>query len=221
MKYITIAIDGPGAAGKSSVAKEVARQLNYTYIDTGAMYRCLALYALKNHIDIFDEQALCKAIDSIQIELSNTGKVRMNQEDVTLDIRSSEVTNSVSQVSSPRCVREKFVLLQQKLVDGLNGVVMDGRDIGTVVLPNADLKIFQIASSSVRAERRYRENISKGIHTPLYELEEEIKKRDALDRTKPFGALKKADDAIEIDTSNMTFEEVVQTILNLAKDLIK
>lgn len=220
-KFITIAIDGPGAAGKSSVAKEIARRLNYTYIDTGAMYRCLALYALNNNISVDDEEALCEAVDHLDIQLSNTGKVILNGEDVSLAIRSSAVTNNVSPVSSPRSVREKFVKLQQKLAKQQNGVVMDGRDIGTVVLPDADLKIFQIASPEVRAKRRYDENLTKGIHTPLKDLEEEIKRRDYLDENKSFGALKKAHDAIELDTSYMSFEEVVEHILNLAKDLIK
>ena len=221
MKYITIAIDGPGAAGKSSVAKEVARRLNYTYIDTGAMYRCLTLYALENHISLEDEKALCEAVDHLDILLTNHGSVYLNQKDVTTAIRNREVTNSVSLVSSPRCVREKFVLLQQKLAQKQKGVVMDGRDIGTVVLPFADLKIFQVASSRIRAQRRYEENLKKGIHTPLSVLEEEIKQRDYLDENKPFGALKKAKDVIEIDTSNMSIEEVVKTIIKLAKDLIK
>ena len=221
MKYITIAIDGPGAAGKSSVAKEVARRLNYTYIDTGAMYRCLTLYALENQIPLKDEKALCEAVDHLDIQLTNHGSVYLNQKDVTAAIRNREVTNSVSLVSSPRCVREKFVLLQQKLAQKQKGVVMDGRDIGTVVLPFADLKIFQVASSRIRAQRRYEENLKKGIHTPLSVLEEEIKQRDYLDENKPFGALKKAKDAIEIDTSNMSIEEVIETIIKLAKDLIK
>ncbi len=220
MKYLTIAIDGPGAAGKSTVAKEVAKRLNYTYIDTGAMYRCLAYYALQNQLPISDEKKLCDAIDDLDIQLSNTGKVVLNQEDVTNKIRSSEVTNIVSFVSSPRCVREKFVQLQQKLASKQQGVVMDGRDIGTVVLPQADLKIFQIASPSVRAKRRFEENQLKGIFTPLEILEEEIKQRDYLDENKPFGALKKANDAYELDTSNMTLEEVIQKVIDLAKELI-
>jgi len=220
MKYLTIAIDGPGAAGKSTVAKEVAKRLNYTYIDTGAMYRCLAYYALQNKLPISDEKTLCDAIDDLDIQLSNTGKVVLNQEDVTNKIRSSEVTNIVSFVSSPRCVREKFVQLQQKLASKQQGVVMDGRDIGTVVLPQADLKIFQIASPSVRAKRRFEENQLKGIFTPLEILEEEIKQRDYLDENKPFGALKKANDAYELDTSNMTLEEVIQKVIDLAKELI-
>ena len=220
MKYITIAIDGPGAAGKSTVAKEVARRLNYTYIDTGAMYRCLALYVLENQIDYQDETKLVQAVDCLDIQLSNNGKVFLNNKDVTQNIRSSAVTNLVSRVSSPRCVREKFVRLQQDLAKNKQGVVMDGRDIGTVVLPHADLKIFQVASSSVRAKRRYEENLTKGIHTSLDVLEKEIKERDYLDTNKPF-ALKKAQDAIELDTSYLTIEEVVQIILNYAKDLIK
>ncbi len=221
MKYITIAIDGPGAAGKSTVAREVANRLNYTYIDTGAMYRCLALYAIENHLDYMDDDILADAVDNLNINLTNNGKVYLNDKDVTRAIRGSKVTNIVSRVSSPRKVREKFVRLQQELAKNQNGVVMDGRDIGTVVLPDAELKIFQVASPAVRAKRRYEENLSKGIDTPLDVLEEEIRQRDYLDANKPFGALKKASDAIELDTSYLSIEEVVQIILKYAKDMIE
>jgi len=218
---LIIAIDGPGAAGKSTVAKLVAKKLNYTYIDTGAMYRCLALYALENNIDIKDEDALAKAASEISIFMDESANVFLNSRNVSKEIRGVEVTKIASPVSYPRKVREVFVSKQRELAEkAQNGVVMDGRDISTVVLPNADLKIYQIASSYVRAKRRYDENVTKGILTPLEEIEKEIAHRDYLDMNKGFGALKKAEDAIELDTSDMSIEEVVNFIINKAMELM-
>lgn len=220
-KKLIIAIDGPGAAGKSTVAKLLAKKLNYTYIDTGAMYRCLALYAYRNNIDVEDVDALVKATNQIDIFMDESGKVYLDKEDVTHAIRTAEVTRLASPVSYPRPVRELFVEKQRKLAnEAVNGVVMDGRDIGTVVLTNADLKIYQVASEKIRAKRRYDENILKGINTPLEELEKEIAHRDYLDINKGFGALKKAEDAIELDTSYMTIDEVVAFIYNKAMELM-
>lgn len=221
MKKLIIAIDGPGAAGKSTVAKALAKKMDYIYIDTGAMYRCLALHAIRNNIEVTDVDGLVKGLKEIDIRLDQSGKVFLNDEDVSLEIRGVAVTAIVSPVSYPRPVREILVEKQRELAENsTTGVVMDGRDIGTVVLPNADVKIYQIASPSVRAKRRYDENLTKGITTPLETIEEEIKHRDYLDMNKGYGALKKADDAIELDTSYMSIEEVVNFIYEKAMEMM-
>ena len=179
MKKLIIAIDGPGAAGKSTVAKLLAKKMGYIYIDTGAMYRCLALHAIRNNIEVSDVDGLVKGLKEIDIRLDQSGKVFLNDEDVSSEIRGVAVTAIVSPVSYPRPVREILVEKQRQLaLEANTGVVMDGRDIGTVVLTNADLKIYQIASHSVRAKRRYDENLTKGITTPLEIIEQEIKHRD-------------------------------------------
>ena len=218
---LIIAIDGPGAAGKSTVAKKLAKKLNLTYIDTGAMYRCLALYAYRNNIDPTDVDSLVEGLKTLDIFLDNAGRVYLNGEDVSLKIRTNEVTKLASPVSAPRPVREILVLKQQELAHkSENGVVMDGRDIGTVVLTDANIKIYQIASPRIRAERRYQENLEKGIECNLDELEKEIAHRDYLDMNKGYGSLKKADDAIELDTSYMSIDEVVDFIYNKALELM-
>ena len=221
MKKLIIAIDGPGAAGKSTVAKLLAKKMGYIYIDTGAMYRCLALHAIRNNIEVSDVDGLVRGLKEIDIRLDQSGKVFLNDEDVSSEIRGVAVTAIVSPVSYPRPVREILVEKQRQLaLEADTGVVMDGRDIGTVVLTNADLKIYQIDSPSVRAKRRYDENLTKGITTPLETIEEEIKHRDYLDMNKGYGALKKADDAIELDTSDMSIEEVVNFIYERAMELM-
>lgn len=221
MKKLIIAIDGPGAAGKSTVAKLLAKKMGYIYIDTGAMYRCLALHAIRNNIEVSDVDGLVKCLKEIDIRLDQSGKVFLNDEDVSSEIRGVAVTAIVSPVSYPRPVREILVEKQRQLaLEADTGVVMDGRDIGTVVLTNADLKIYQIASPSVRAKRRYDENLTKGITTPLEIIEQEIKHRDYLDMNKGYGALKKADDAIELDTSDMSIDEVVNFIYEKAMELM-
>ena len=221
MKKLIIAIDGPGAAGKSTVAKLLAKKMGYIYIDTGAMYRCLALHAIRKNIEVSDVDGLVKGLKEIDIRLDQSGKVFLNDEDVSSEIRGVAVTAIVSPVSYPRPVREILVEKQRQLaLEADTGVVMDGRDIGTVVLTNADLKIYQIASPSVRAKRRYDENLTKGITTPLEIIEQEIKHRDYLDMNKGYGALKKADNAIELDTSDMSIDEVVNFIYEKAMELM-
>lgn len=215
MKF-TIAIDGPAAAGKSTVAKGVAKILGYTYIDTGAMYRCVTLFSLQHGVDPKDESEVVKLLNQIEIELKPDGTILLNGEDVTLAIRSTEVAQNVSYIASYKEVRLHLVKQQRKLASK-SSVVMDGRDIGTYVLPNADIKIFQVATVKTRAIRRYEENLEKGIECGLDSIEEDIKRRDYIDSHRDFAPLKKAEDAHEIDTSYMSIEEAIQSVLDVIK----
>ncbi|MDM5187787.1 (d)CMP kinase [Bacillus sp. DX4.1] len=216
-KRISIAIDGPAAAGKSTVAKVVAKKLSYVYIDTGAMYRTLTHAALAKNVDIENEEKLMEVLKDVHIEFQqgeNTQLVFLNGEDVSEVIRTPEVTNRVSIVAKHRFVREEMVRRQQALAEK-GGVVMDGRDIGTHVLPNAEVKIFMLASVEERAERRHLENTQKGFASSLEQLKEEIAKRDKLDSEREVSPLKKADDALELDTTSFSIEEVVQKIMDI------
>src|SRR6478735_1813110 len=210
-KQISIAIDGPAAAGKSTVAKIIAETLSYIYVDTGAMYRALTYQAQKNQVDLQNEEELLHLLNETVIDLkpSESGQVViLNGQNVTSEIRSAEVTNSVS-----------IVARQQGLAkDG--GVVMDGRDIGTHVLPHAEVKIFLLASVDERAQRRHDENIKKGFESNLERLKEEIARRDKLDSEREVAPLKKAEDAIEIDTTSLSIEGVVEKILSITKERI-
>jgi cytidylate kinase len=219
MRKITIAIDGPAASGKSTVAKEVAKALNYIYIDSGAMYRALTLKALRSNIDVKDEASLVEMTKVSKITLDGI-HIYLDDEDVSEAIRSIDVTNNVSAVSSYEGVREEMVNLQKEY-GKKGGIVMDGRDIGTTVFPNAELKIFQIASVEERANRRYKENMRKGIACDLNTLKEEIKVRDFKDSTRSVSPLRKASDAIELDTSNLEPKEVVDKIIELARKIIE
>ncbi len=214
MKKISIAIDGPAAAGKSTIAKLVAKNLNYTYIDTGAMYRCVAYYALKNHIDYEDEAGVCALLKEIDIRMLPDGTVQLNKEDVTSLIRENEVSMGASIVSKYQQVREFLVAKQREMAQG-GGVILDGRDIGTVVLKDAELKIYQVASIECRALRRHKENLERGLESDLEAIKKEIAMRDEQDMNREISPLKKADDAIEIDTSEMTLDEVVANVMNL------
>ena len=220
MRKITFAIDGPAASGKSTVAKEVARALNYIYIDSGAMYRALTLKALNEKIDIKDEKSLIEMTKNTKIEIINE-RIYLDGVDVSETIRGIEVTNNVSTVCSYAGIREEMVNLQKKYGSKLGGIVMDGRDIGTTVFPNAELKIFQTASVEQRALRRYEENMRKGIGSDLETLKKEIELRDFKDSTREISPLRKADDAIVLDTSYLTPKEVVEKIVELAKKIIE
>ena len=218
MKKMNIAIDGPASAGKSTIAKKVAEQLGYIYLDTGAMYRTLTYAALSNEVDLQDEEALHTLLKGIRITFSTAEnemqRVFLNDEDVTDSIRSEEVTQNVSLVSSFAKVREEMVA-RQKSIARSGGVVMDGRDIGTVVLPDAEVKLFMTATAEERALRRYKENIAKGMTTSLEELTEDMKRRDHLDSTRSVSPLKKAEDAIVLDSTHLEIDEVVKQILGI------
>ncbi len=221
-KKISIAIDGPAAAGKSTVAKLVAETLSYIYIDTGAMYRALTYKALSQEINFEYESELHKLLSETEIELVAENKrqiVYLDGSDVTDEIRSAQVTNSVSIVSRHPSVREEMVKRQQLLAsDG--GVVMDGRDIGTHVLPDAELKVFLIASVEERANRRHEENLQKGYPSNLKQLHMEIEQRDKLDSEREVAPLKQAEDAILIDTTSLAINHVAERILELARERI-
>ncbi len=192
-KRISIAIDGPAAAGKSTVAKVVAKKLSYVYIDTGAMYRTITYAALEQKVDIENEEQLMEVVKNVKIEFQqgeNTQLVFLNGQDVSEVIRTPEVTNRVSIVAKHRLVREEMVRRQQELAEK-GGVVMDGRDIGTHVLPDAEVKIFMLASVEERAERRHLENMNKGFDSNLEQLKEEIAQRDKLDSEREVSPLKK------------------------------
>ena len=215
MKTIQIAIDGPASSGKSTVAKIIAKDFGYTYLDTGAMYRAATYIALKNQISSDEPSQLLELLEQYPISFgrAETGEqlVFVGDVDVTNPIRENEVTNAVSAFAAIPVVREKLVALQQEIAR-LGGIVMDGRDIGTVVLPQAELKIFLVASVDERAERRYKENLSKGIETDLETLKEEIASRDYKDSHRETSPLKQAEDAIYLDTTGLSILEVVEKI---------
>ncbi|MEM5018122.1 (d)CMP kinase [Metabacillus indicus] len=219
-RTISIAIDGPAAAGKSTVAKILAEDYSYLYIDTGAMYRALTYMVLKKNEDLEDEAAVKEILSDAHIELvpSESGQlVFVNGENVTEQIRSHEVTNSVSIAAKHASVREEMVKRQQDMA--VNGrVVMDGRDIGTHVLPNAEVKIFLRASVTERAKRRHEENLSKGFTSDLAQLELEIERRDKLDSEREVAPLKKAEDAVEIDTTSLSIQGVVDEIKKIVQE---
>lgn len=220
LKGLKIAIDGPAAAGKSTIAKMTAEKLMYTYIDTGAMYRALTYKALQRSIDISNGKALGELLadtDILLVPREGGQAVLLDGQDVSEAIRSSVVTGAVSEVAAHHEVRTLMVEKQRALGEEA-GVVMDGRDIGTHVLPNAELKIFMTASVKERALRRYAENKSRGIETSLEVLEKEIKNRDEADSNREVSPLKQAADAILLDTTSMTIEEVAAEISRLAKE---
>ena len=215
MKTIQIAIDGPASSGKSTVAKIIAKDFGYTYLDTGAMYRAATYLALQHQISPDQSSQLLELLDRYPISFgrSESGEqlVFLGDVDVSHPIRENAVTNAVSSFAAIPAIREKLVALQQEIAQQ-GGIVMDGRDIGTVVLPRAELKIFLVASVDERAERRYKENLSKGIETDLETLKEEIAARDYKDSHRETSPLKQAEDAIYLDTTGLTILEVVDKI---------
>lgn len=215
-----IAIDGPAGAGKSSVAKEFAKKLNMLYIDTGAMYRALTWKALKNDIDLTDNDKLsellkCSKLDLIPTKEKDSLKVFIDNLDITFEIREPLISQNVSLVSSHKDVRELMTTQQRNLAVSKCNVVMDGRDIGTVVFPNADIKIYLTASVEERAKRRLKEQLEKGISGNLDELIKEISKRDFSDSNREIAPLKAAEDAIKIDTTSMDYLAVLQKLIDI------
>jgi cytidylate kinase len=220
LKSIQIAIDGPSGAGKSTMAKLVSQKLGIMYLDTGAMYRALALKAIRQNIDTNDSEKVSELLSDFNISIkyeNGSQKVILNGEDVSDKIRTDEVSMGASNVSAIPAVRKRLVELQQKMASNTS-VVMDGRDIGTHVLPNADVKIFLTASVAQRALRRYNEQKDKGIlKKSLEEIEKEIEIRDYNDSHRAASPLKQADDAVLLDTSNYTIEESVEKILEIIR----
>ncbi|WP_077621715.1 (d)CMP kinase [Sediminibacillus massiliensis] len=220
---LAIAIDGPAAAGKSTVAKMIAKELSFIYIDTGAMYRALTWAAIKNNTDLEDGSKITGLLKRTVIDLQQSEdgqKVLVDDRDVTDEIRTQDVTNQVSIVAKHPDVRKEMVQRQRVLADQ-KGVVMDGRDIGTHVLPDAEVKIFLIASVEERAERRHKENLEKGYPSELEQLKKEIERRDQLDTEREASPLIKAEDAVEIDTTSLSINEVADRILEVVKGVTK
>lgn len=212
-----VAVDGPAGSGKGTVTKKIEKELGFLNLDTGATYRCVALEALRRGLTLEDKEKIIEVANQIDIKINSLGDkdiVLLNDEDVSEKIRTKGVTSIVSQVSSIIPVREKMVEVQRKLAVGKD-VIVEGRDIGTVVFPNAEVKIYLDASEEVRAKRRYEENLQKGINTTYEEVLENVRMRDYNDMHKKVGALKKAEDSIVVDSTDLTIEEVVDKIKNI------
>ena len=218
---MNIAIDGPAGAGKSTIARLAAKKLGYIYVDTGAMYRAIALYLIWRDIDIYDEEALTKALDRVKINIvyeNGVQHVFLNLQDVSAEIRSEKVSIMASKTSALSPVRAKLLDLQRDIAAS-NDVIMDGRDIGTNILPNAEVKIYLDASPDVRAQRRFDEMKNKGEKPDFESIKKNIIERDQQDMNRKLAPLKKADDAVLIDSSFMSIDEVVEEIIRLAKNV--
>ena len=212
MKNLIVAIDGPAGSGKSTIAKLVAKKFNFTYIDTGAMYRMITLYLLENNISFDNLDKIQKILNEINLDMKED-KFFLNNVDVSLKIREEIINENVSKVASIKAVRENLVNLQRKIASDKN-VILDGRDIGTVVFPNAQVKIFLVASAEERARRRYNEFMEKKVEITYDEVLKSLKERDHLDSTRKESPLVKASDALELDTTNLKIDEVVNFISN-------
>ena len=217
---IAVAIDGPAAAGKSTVAKKVAEIMHLIYIDTGAMYRAFTWYCLNKGVDCQNQEACVALIPEVMIELLEDNRVFCNDIDITREIRLPDVSHNVSYIASYKEIRLALVELQRAMAEK-GSVIMDGRDIGTYVLPNADVKIYQIASVETRAIRRYEENIAKGIPCTLEEIEEDVRRRDYIDSHRDFAPLKPAPDSVLLDTSFLNVDQVVEEVIKIIKQKIE
>ena len=220
---LIVAVDGPAGSGKGTITKKIEKELGLINLDTGATYRCVALEALRHGLTVNDEEDIIKLLDSIDIQIQNEGDkdiIYLNGEDVSKEIRETAVTEIVSPISAIIAVRKKMIELQRELAKGKN-VIVEGRDIGTVVFPNADLKIYLDANEEIRAKRRYEESIKSGINITYDEVLKHIKWRDNNDKNKKVGALKKAEDAIVIDTSYMSIDDAVEAVKEKIENLIK
>ena len=217
---ISVAIDGPAAAGKSTIAKMVAKIKGYTYIDTGAMYRAYTWHCLDRGLDCTDEKACVAEIPNVHIELKPGGTVLCNGKDITREIRMPIINKNVTPVCQMKPIR-LFLVDQQREMAAKDNVIMDGRDIGTYVLPNAEVKIFQVASPECRAQRRYKENMEKGIPCTYEEILEDVNRRDKADSERAFAPLKPAEDSIFLDTSELSIDEVVNKVIEIIDSKVK
>jgi cytidylate kinase len=218
MKY-NIAIDGPSAAGKSTIADILAEKLGFVHLDTGAMYRAVAYKAFQDDIKIDDEENIVKMIEKMNLDMTNDGRVILDGEDISEKIRTNEISMGASDVSKLHGCRKALVAMQQKICEN-GGYILDGRDIGTVVLVDAPVKLYLVASAEARAQRRVLQNIEKGIEADYETILEDIKKRDYQDSHREHSPLRKADDAIEIDTSDMSLKEVTERVLEIIKEKV-
>lgn len=222
MKKLIVAIDGPSGAGKSTVAKLLAKKLCYTYIDTGAMYRAVALQAERDSIDVNDSAALSRLCDSVKIEFIRSNDNLMtilNGEDVSEAIRTPEMSMAASNISARKEVRDALLFLQRKMGKG-GGVVLEGRDVGTVIFPQAEAKFFLDASLEERGRRRHKELVGKGNNISLEQTIEEVRKRDSNDSFRDIAPLKKAEDAVVIDSTGLNIEQVVERMMGAVNRLI-
>ena len=214
-----VAIDGPAASGKSTTAKMVAKKLEMTYLDTGAMYRAVTLALLRSNTDLDDYDSVCQVVDELELDIYDKGSktiVKLDGEDVSKAIRSMPVTENVSAVSAMKYVRQTMVEIQRNIGKKTNCVV-EGRDIGTVVFPDAEFKIFMVADVNMRAERRFKDIREMGENRSFQEVLADLKRRDEKDSTRAYSPLQKADEAIEIDTSMLSIDQQVRKIINLVK----
>ena len=212
-----VAIDGPAGAGKGTITKLVGEKLGLVNIDTGATFRCVALNMIQKNVKMEEEEKIQEILDNINIEMNSNGKIFLNGEDVTHRIRENDVNNLVSPVSTLQIVRNKLLEIQRNIAKGKN-VIMEGRDIGTVVFPNANVKIYLDATAEERARRRVLQNKEKGIESSYEEVLNGIKERDERDSNRKIAPLKKAEDAIYVDSTNLTIEQVVEKIIEIIND---